>query len=331
MIVAKKWIYAKAFSGFPTTDNFRLENEAMDGKLKDNEFLAEAVYLSVDPYMRTFMPSYPEGSVMIGGQVAKVLDSKNTQFPTGTYVVGAFGWRTHTVCNPDKVDPPWKPYPLPDVGGEPLSLGIGALGMPGQTAYFGFLKVCKPKEGETVVISAAGGAVGSLVGQIAKIKGCKVVGIAGSDAKCEWIRSLGFDYAINYKTADVEFELKAAAPRGVDCYFDNVGGTTAEIVHKQMNRMGRIAVCGSISDYNSEDARVRFLKKDFTSKKVKREEFSFSRWNDQRSEAFGQILTWIKEGTLKYRETITEGFENMPQAFIGMLKGGNIGKAVVKV
>ncbi|XP_001657072.2 prostaglandin reductase 1 [Aedes aegypti] len=330
MVVAKKWIYAKAFSGFPTVNNFRLEQETIDAKLKDNEFFAEAIYLSVDPYMRTFMPQYPEGTVMIGCQVAKVLDSKNPHFPTGTYVVGAFGWRTHSVCKPDEVEPEWKPYPLPDFSGEPLSLGIGALGMTGQTAYFGFLKICKPKEGETVVVSAAAGAVGSLLGQIAKIKGCKVIGIAGTDAKCEWIKSLGFEHAINYKTADVEAELRNASPEGVDCYFDNVGGRTAEIVHKQMNRFGRIAVCGSISDYNSEVETVRFSKKDFASKKLKREEFSVFRWNDQRSEAIEQILKWIKEGRIKCRETITEGFENMPQAFMGMLAGENIGKAVVK-
>nr|XP_019552338.2 prostaglandin reductase 1-like [Aedes albopictus] len=331
MVVAKKWIYAKAFSGLPTADNFRLEEETLDGELKDNEFLAEAIYLSVDPYMRPFMTQHPEGTVMIGGQVAKVLDSKNPKFPVGSYVVGAFGWRTHSVCNPDEVAAEWKPYPLPDVGGEPLSLGIGALGMPGQTAYFGFLEICSPKEGETVVVSGAAGAVGSLVGQIAKIKGCKVIGIAGSDAKCEWIKSLGFDHAINYKTADVEAELKKAAPEGVDCYFDNVGGSTAEIVRKQMNLFGRISVCGTISDYNSEPAQVTDPQRDFVWKQLRQEGFMVFRWNNRMSEALGQNLKWIKEGKLKYRETITEGFDNMPQAFIGMLTGENIGKAVVKV
>ncbi|XP_053698631.1 prostaglandin reductase 1-like [Sabethes cyaneus] len=328
MVIAKKWIYAKAFSGYPTADNFRLEEETL-GELKEDEFLAEAIFLSVDPYMRPYMLQYPVGSVMIGGQVAKVMESKNPKFPTGSYVHGNFGWRTHTVCTPSVGDR--KPYVLPDFGKEPLSLGVGVLGMPGNTAYFGFLELCEPKEGETVVVSGAAGAVGSLVGQIAKIKGCTVIGITGTDEKCEWIKTIGFDHAINYKTADIREELKKMAPKGVDCYFDNVGGITTEIVRGRMNTFGRISVCGIISSYNEERAKVIDPQRDFVGKQLKQEGFVVSRWTARWMEGIEQNLKWIQEGKMKYRETITEGFENMPKAFIGMLKGENIGKAVVKV
>ncbi|XP_055526141.1 prostaglandin reductase 1-like [Wyeomyia smithii] len=330
MLIAKKWIYAKAFSGYPTAENFRLEEETL-GELKEDEILAEAIFLSVDPYMRPYMGQYPVGTVMIGGQVAKVVKSKNSKFPEGRFIFGNFGWRTHTICNPSVGDFRAKPYVLPDFGEVPLSLGLGVLGMPGNSAYFGFLEICKPKECETVVVSGAAGAVGSLVGQIAKIKGCTVVGITGTDEKCEWIKNIGYDYAINYKTQDIKAELKKAAPKGVDCYFDNVGGTTTEIVRGQMNTFGRISVCGIISSYNEERAKVFDPQRDFVGKQLKQEGFVVSRWNARWMEGIEQNLKWIQEGKMKYRETITEGFENMPDAFIGMLKGVNIGKAIVKV
>lgn len=215
------------------------------------EFLAEAEFLSVDPYMRPYMADYKPGVTMIGGQVAKVIESKHTKFPAGSYVFGDFGWRTHTVVNPDSEGQ--RPYKLPDMGAIPRSLGIGYLGMPGNTAYFGLLEICQPKAGETVVVTGAAGAVGSLVGQIAKIKGCHVIGLAGSDEKCDWLTGeLGFDKAINYKAGNVRAALKAAAPNGIDCYFDNVGGELSSIVINQMNLFGRISVCGSISSYNLE-------------------------------------------------------------------------------
>ncbi|XP_055526140.1 prostaglandin reductase 1-like [Wyeomyia smithii] len=330
MVVAKKWIYAKSFTGYPTDENFRLEEETL-ADVKENEFLAEAIFLSVDPYMRPYMLQYPIGSTMIGGQVAKVVESKNAKFPVGAYVHGNFGWRTHTVCNPNKGDPNSPPYVLPDFGQEPLSLGLGMLGMPGNTAYFGFLEICQPKQGETVVVSGAAGAVGSIVGQIAKIKGCTVIGIAGSDEKCDWIKTIGFDHAINYKTADIDAELKKAAPKGVDCYFDNVGGKITEIVRGQMNTLGRISVCGTVSCYNQNKAMVSDPQRDFVWKQLKQQGFLVWQWTERWLEGIQQNFKWIQEGKLKYRETVTEGFENMPKAFVGMLKGENFGKAVVKV
>jgi prostaglandin reductase 1 len=204
--------------------------------------------------------------------------------------------------------------------------------MPGNTAYFGFLEICQPKEGETVVVSTAAGAVGSLVGQIAKIKGCRVVGITGSDEKCKWLTNdLGFDAAINYKTADLKKELKAAAPKGIDCYFDNVGGEISQNVIEQMNLSGRISVCGAITGYNGQEVQVNAPQKNFVFKQLKMEGFIVHRWANRWMEGVNQMLQWIKDGKIKFQETVTEGFENMPQAFMEMLNGKNTGKAVVKV
>ncbi|XP_058128272.1 prostaglandin reductase 1-like [Anopheles ziemanni] len=327
--VARKWIYAKTFRGEPTHANFRLETEPIPA-LREGEFLAEAEYLSVDPYMRPYMLAYPEGSLMIGGQVARVIASSHPRFPIGATIFGQFGWRTHTVCNPDQVEKD-KPYVLPDFGTLPTSLGLGLLGMPGNTAYFGLRELCQPKPGETVVVSGAAGAVGSAVGQLAKITGCRAVGVAGSDAKCEWLLKLGFDSAINYKHNNVYADLKKAAPGGIDCYFDNVGGEISEAVIKQMNVAGRIAVCGAISNYNTSVAKVTDPQRQFVFKQLRMEGFLVWRWNDRWMEGIEANLRLIREGKLRYEETITEGFDKMPDAFIDMLRGGNTGKAVVKV
>lgn len=212
----------------------------------------QAEYLSVDPYMRPYMIRYKPGVTMIGGQVAKIVDSKNPKYSVGEFMMGNYGWRSHTVLNPDVKDPAVMSYKMPPVGNLPISLGIGYLGMPGNTAYFGLLEICQPKAGETVVVTGAAGAVGSLVGQIAKLKGCHVIGFAGSDDKCQWLeKELQFDKAINYKNGDMKKALKEAAPKGVDCYFDNVGGELSSIIINQMNTFGRVAVCGSISSYNT--------------------------------------------------------------------------------
>uniref|UniRef100_A0A182P183 Prostaglandin reductase 1 n=1 Tax=Anopheles epiroticus TaxID=199890 RepID=A0A182P183_9DIPT len=337
MVVARKWIYAKPFEGLPNDGNFRLEEETLP-EPGENEFVAEAEFLSVDPYMRPYMASYPAGSVMIGGQVAKVTASRHAQFPVGAYVFGNFGWRTHTLVKPDGVvggqRADDKPYVLPAFGSHPRSLGLGVLGMPGNTAYFGLLELCQPKEGETVVVSGAAGAVGSVVGQIAKIKGCRVVGVAGTDDKCAWLRTLGFDATINYRTVGPDGfggALKEAAPKGVDCYFDNVGGYISEAVTGQMNLYGRIAVCGTISNYSEAPVRVRDPQREFVFKQLRQEGFIVTRWRQRWMEGIEQNLRWIEEGKLRYQETVTDGFERMPHAFVSMLTGGNTGKAVVKV
>jgi prostaglandin reductase 1 len=226
-------------------------------------------------------------------------------------------------------------YVLPAMDQHSRSLGLGVLGMPGNTAYFGFLEICHPKAGETVVVTGAGGAVGSIVGQIAKIKGCRVIGFAGTDAKCKWLEEeLGFDVAINYKQPNIYKLLKEAAPKGVDCYFDNVGGELSSTIISQMNLFGRISVCGAISAYNADPKaypQVPILQPTFVFNQLLMEGFIVHRWADRWMEGIKQNYQWIKEGKIKYHETVSEGFENMPQTFIDMLNGKNTGKAIVKV
>nr|CAD7399396.1 unnamed protein product [Timema poppensis] len=206
------------------------------------------------------------------------------------------------------------------------------------TAYFGFLEICKPKPGEVVVVTGAAGAVGSIVGQIARIKGCKVIGFAGTDDKVKWLlEELGFDAAYNYKTKDIVEALEQAAPEGVDCYFDNVGGSLSIAVTKKMKLFGRISVCGSISSYNSGSLpggsvyESSTLQQYILANQLTIQRFRVGQWNDQWQDGLKQLVQWTKEGKLKYYETVTEGFENTVKAFIGMLRGENMGKAVVKV
>ncbi|KAL0272574.1 UNVERIFIED_CONTAM: hypothetical protein PYX00_005493 [Menopon gallinae] len=336
MVVSKNFLFVKQFEGEPKESDFRLVEEELP-PLNDGEFRTEGLCWSVDPYMRVYVKVYnhPLNTVMLGGQIAKVIESKNPDYNVGDLVYAHVGWRTHTNVKKEeeKKDPFSTIYKLPDFEGLPPSLGLGVLGMPGNTAYFGFLEICKPVAGETVVVSGAAGAVGSHVGQIAKIKGCRVIGIAGSDEKVKWLEEeLKFDKAINYKTADVVKEIKKAAPNGVDCYFDNVGGTISSKVISQMNHMGRIAVCGSVSAYNCEFNNLPeapIIQPSMILNQLKMEGFVVYRWSDRWVEGIKQNVEWIKLGKLKYKETITKGFENLPKAFIGMLKGDNFGKAVV--
>lgn len=194
------------------------------------------------------------------------------------------------------------------------------------------MEICEPKNGEIVVVSGAAGAVGSIVGQIAKIQGCKVIGIAGSDEKCKWLTNdLGFDHSINYKTEDISKSLKAIAPDGIDCYFDNVGGETSTTIMRRMRMYGRIAVCGAISAYNlNEIPYVPAVQAPFVRYQLKMEGFQYWRFTDKWFEGIAQLLKWIDEGKIKYQETETVGFRNLPQAFIDMLRGKNLGKAIVK-
>jgi len=335
MVLAKKYLYVQRFVGEPKFSDFKLIEEELP-PIKDNEVIVEALFLSVDPYMRAYVDRIQIGQVMIGGQVAKVLESKNANYKVGDNVYGHFGWRSHTIFNPStSAADMLLTYVLPSFGELPLSLGVGAIGMPGNTAYFGFLEICEPKIGETCVVSGAAGAVGSLVGQIAKIKGCTVIGIAGSDDKCDWLKNeLGFDHVINYKTENVAVALRTVAPDGVDCYFDNVGGEMSSIVLNQMNLFGRVSCCGSISGYNydaTDRPKVSSVQPAIVGKQLKVEGFIVNRWNNRWMEGLRQMLKWIKEGKLQYNETVTDGFENMPLAFIEMLQGKNVGKAVVKV
>ncbi|CAG7823438.1 unnamed protein product [Allacma fusca] len=236
---------------------------------------------------------------MVGSQIAEVLKSRHPRFPEGSKVVAYVGWRDLTICSPDKMKAVFSGVlPLPDLKGLPNSYALGAVGMTGLAAYFGLLKLCQPKAGDTVVVSTAGGAVGSLVGQIAKIKGCKVVGFAGTDEKVKWIKEeLGFDFAFNYKEVHLDSILKKFAVEGVDCYFDNVGGEFTYTVTRNMNEFGRIAICGAISTYN-EDAKNNKVPFDYASmvyKQIRMEGFMINRWFNEWKDATLQLAQWIHE------------------------------------
>lgn len=329
MVHAKRWVLKKHFEGSPTNSNFELKTIELP-PLKNGEVLLEALFLTVDPYMRLAAKNLKEGDVMMGQQVARIVESKNSDLPTGTIVLASSGWRTHSVSDGkglEKLSADW-PEKLP------LSLALGVVGMTGLTAYFGLLDICGLKGGETVIVNAAAGAVGSVVGQIAKLKGCKVVGAAGSDEKVAHLKKLGFDVAFNYKTVgSLEETLKKASPDGYDCYFDNVGGEFSNIVIPQMKKFGRIAICGAISTYNSTRPLPPGPPPEvIIYRELRMEGFIVTRWQGEvRQKALKDLRTWVAEGKIQYQEYITEGFENMPAAFMGMLKGDNLGKTIVKV
>uniref|UniRef100_A0A1B6MJL4 15-oxoprostaglandin 13-reductase n=1 Tax=Graphocephala atropunctata TaxID=36148 RepID=A0A1B6MJL4_9HEMI len=332
----KRFIYVNAFEGLPKVTDFELITEDVPS-LQANEVLCEAMYFSVDPYMRAHASWLTEGQTMIGTQVAKVVESLHDKYPVGSLLFGDFGWQLYTVCNPDKSHS-WldrhSPQLLTDLNHFPASLTLGVLGMPGNVAYCGLLEVCKPETGEVVAVSGAGGGVGSIVGQIAKIKGCKVVAIVGSEEKAEWVRNeLGFDVAINYKTCNVAEALQEAAPEGVDCYFDNVGGETSSAVIAQMNMHGRVACCGAITVYNEDSehpTKVTPIQLPIIAKELKVEGITGRRFTKRADESYKVLTKWIVEGKLRYKETVYEGFEKLPEALASMLRGENIGKAIVR-
>ena len=319
--------------GFPKESDFRLV-EAPVTTPGPGQFLVQSLYLSVDPYMRgrmnaakSYAPPVELGGVMVGGVVGQVVESHHPRFAAGEIVEGYFGWQQYAVSDgvgARKVDPSLAP----------ISTALGVLGMPGLTAYFGLLEIGKPQPGETVVVSGAAGAVGSLVGQIAKIQGCHVVGIAGTDEKARYVvEELGFDSAFNYKSAgNYRAKLKTLCPQGVDVYFDNVGGAITDAVIPLLNVRARLVICGQISQYNLERPEMgpRWLWA-LIVKQARAEGFLVFQFADRFEEGIRQMAQWLKEGKLKYRENIIEGLENAPRAFIGMLKGENIGKQLVKV
>ena len=317
--------------GWPTEDNFKIEEVAVPDP-KDGELLVRVHYLSLDPYMRGRMndaKSYAAkvelGDVMIGGGIGEVVASKNERYAKGDFVLGAFGWQEYAVANGQglmKADPKRVP----------LSAYLGPVGMPGVTAYIGLLDIGAPKEGETVVVSAAAGAVGSVVGQIAKMRGCRAVGIAGGKDKCELVtREFGFDACIDYRAGNLEADLRAAAPKGIDVYFENVGGVVLDTVLRQLNAFARIPLCGLVSQYNETEP---YGVKNFGAllvNRVKLEGFIVSERMNRWPEALGALGGWVAEGKLKYRETVAEGIRSAPGAFLGMLKGANVGKQLVKL
>merc|ERR1719266_61404 len=277
---------------------------------------------------------------MIGQNVAKIIESKDPEYPKDSIVLTKSGWvktgivQTSGSLGGFGIKANQLVDKVPDLPpGLSQSLLLGVCGMPGCTAYFGILEICHPKEGETVVVNGAAGAVGSLVGQIAKNKGCKVIGFAGTDEKCDWLtKELGFDKAYNYKTISVDEALKDGAPNGVDCFFDNVGGLDAAIViNNHMNTFGRISGCGAISVYNDKEPKmIPSIQGSMVFKQLRYEGFLVSRWLDRWMEGIMQMAQWIREGKIKTEETVVEGFENMPEAFKGLFTGANKGKMVIK-
>ncbi len=300
----------------------------------EGEVLGRTIYLSLDPYMRGRMNegrSYTGGmnpalgSVMVGGTVSEVIASDDPAFPTGAFVLGQNGWQAYAVSKAAglrRLDPRLAP----------LSTALGVFGMPGLTAYVGLLDLGRPKPGETVVVSAASGAVGAVVGQIAKLKGCRAVGVAGSPEKCAWVvKEAGFDACVNYKTEPLRPALEKACPNGIDVYFDNVGGDVLAAVLQLVNLGARIPLCGLISQYNATELPPGPNLVPILVKRALIQGFIISDHLGRLGDFLRDMSRWYREGRIKYREDIVVGLEAAPQAFIGLLRGRNFGKLIVKV
>ncbi len=332
-IMNRQITLARRPSGLPDVADFQLVYAPIP-PLAAGQVLVRSVYLSLDPYMRGRMndaPSYAPplalGEVMMGGAVGIVVESLDDALEVGDAVLGQLGWQEYAVV-------PAHELQRIDRSLAPISTALGVLGMPGLTAYFGMLDLCDPKPGETVVVSGAAGAVGTVAGQIAKIKGCRVIGIAGCNAKINWLLDeLGFDGAINYKTIpNLAATLGELCPQGINAYFDNVGGTTSDAVFGLLADSARIAVCGQISQYNLDQPEMgpRWLGQ-LVVKQARVQGFLVSSYSARFPEAITHLSRWLEAGEIKYREDIAHGIEAAPQVFIGMLQGKNQGKQLVQV
>jgi len=330
-----QWVLANKPTGLPSVDDFKLKTVEMPNKLEKNQILIKILFLSVDPYMRGSISNNPYslginvGDVMVGSAAGVVVKSENSQYPIGQKVMGHLGWQEYAISDGNfvkKIPSEWE-----------LSYSLGVLGMPGATAYLGFFDICLPKPGDTVFVTGAAGAVGSLVGQIAKIAGFKLIGSVFSSEKVKFCMDFVFDEVLIYSGKDLktlEPEVKKAAPQGIDCFFENTGGPMSDAVFKNMNKFGRVSICGQIAHYNVVDqdtatglpTLVHILRKQL---KVEGWIIS-SRWSDF-SVAHNRLAEWIKQKRIIVKEDFTNGFEKTPEAFIGLFSGKNVGKAVVKV
>jgi NADPH-dependent curcumin reductase CurA len=322
--------------GEPKPSDFRLEDFSVPAP-GPGEVLLRNLWLSLDPYMRGRMsdaPSYAApvgvGQVMEGGTVGEVVTSNNERFTPGDIVLGHTGWQTHALSDGKglrKLDPKLAP----------VSTALGVLGMPGMTAYMGLLDIGKPAASETVVVSAASGAVGSVVGQIAKIKGARAVGIAGGEKKCRYVKEeLGFDECVDHRAPDFPDRLKAACPQGIDVYFENVGGPVFNAVLPLFNNFARMPVCGLIAFYNATSLPegpnlLPILMRSVLTKRLTIRGFIVTDFAAKQGDFLRDASTWLREGKIKYREDIADGIENAPRAFIGLLRGENFGKQLVRV
>jgi NADPH-dependent curcumin reductase CurA len=319
--------------GAPRPDDFELIESPLP-RPGEGEIVCRTIYLSLDPYMRgrisgvkSYARGVDPGELMVGGTVGEVIESKHPAFAAGDLVAGYDGWQAYGLSKGvgvRKLDP----------ARAPISTALGVLGMPGMTAYVGLLDIGRPKAGETVVVSAAAGSVGSIVGQIAKIKGCHVIGIAGGKDKCHWLTSdLGFDAAVDYKDGATYKALRAAAPKGIDVYFDNVGGDILEACIALMNNRGRIACCGAISQYDGVPSAhgPRGVPGLIVVKRLIMQGFIVMDYMDQSAAALADLQSWVASGKLKVQEDVIDGIENTPKALIGLLAGENRGKRMVRV
>lgn len=332
----QQYILAKRPTGMPDEQNLTLQDSALP-EPGEGQALLKTIYLSLDPYMRgrmndaaSYAKSVQLGEVMGGQTISEVISSNSPAVSVGDYVLSSNGWQRYAVANADalvKLDP----------AQAPISTGVGVLGMPGFTAYVGLLQFGQPKAGETVVVSAAAGAVGQVVGQIAKMYGCRVVGVAGAPDKCDHVvREYGFDVCVNYKDDDFEAQLAKACPDGIDIYFENVGGRVFDAVMELVNDFARIPVCGRIAHYNQTslpegpDRLVPFMGKILVKRLMFRgfiQSDHLEHLNDFRRD----MSQWIREGKIRYQEDIVDGFENTVSAFQGLLQGKNRGKMLVRV
>ncbi len=323
-------VLASRPQGHVSPGNFRLERVPVP-ELKDGQILVRNHYLSLDPYMRMRMEdvkSYaaPQGvnEVMIGGTVGEVVESKNPDFAVGDYVGGMFGWSEMGVSD-------GKALRRLDPSRIPLTAYLSVVGMPGMTAWYGLKQIIAPKAGETIVVSAASGAVGSVVGQLARLMGCRAVGIAGGPEKCAYVvNQLGFDACIDYKAGRLEEDLRAATPNGIDGLFENVGGEGFDACLARMNPFGRIALCGLIAAYEGEPTTLRNVRMLLTMR-LTLKGFIISEQMQYWAQGLGELGELVAQGKLKYRESISQGLRSAPEALIGLLRGKNFGKQLVKL
>ncbi len=324
-------LLAERPTGWVEPRHFRFERSPIPTP-GDGEVLVRNHWLSLDPYMRGRMSdakSYAEpvalGAVMVGGTAGEVIASRDPQFQPGDKVVGMLGWQLYGVA-------PGRALQKVDDRQVPLSAYLGPVGMPGVTAWYGLNRICEPKAGETVVVTAAAGAVGSVVGQLAKAKGCRVVGVAGGAHKCRYVvEELGFDACVDYKAGNLKADLKAALPGGVDALFENVGGDIFDVLLTRTNAFARIALCGMIADYNTTDPYCMKNLRAVLIHRLKLQGFIVSEHMDQWPAALRELAGLVAAGRLRWRESVAQGLENAPDAFIGMLKGQNFGKQLVKL
>ena len=331
MTANRAWTLASYPTGWVTESNFKLV-ESPAPSPREGEVLVRNLWLSLDPYMRgrisqqkSYVKGDEIGEVMTGETAGEVVESKHPGFKAGDKVTAPSGWQLYCCLRGEALT-------KVDASKAPLSYFLGCLGMPGRTAYFGMKEICAPKPGETVVVSAASGAVGSVVGQLAKAWGCRAVGIAGGREKCDYVvKELGFDACVDYKAGNLFDKLKAACPKGVDAYFENVGGEILDTVLRLMNVRSRIAVCGLISEYNATEPYGVKMFRSILVNRIRIQGMIVFDWLERYPEANKALLELVAKGKLKYRESVLEGIENAPKGLIGLLKGRNFGKQLVKL